>query len=106
MKKWPENFTDVANVTGNFSLAFFIHNGVTNILANAKHPKSNPSNLFFGYLNVLIIYGFVGIFGKHLLLILITSIIIIYIYILNIIIFIIIGAIGILNINIPEGLDV
>lgn len=64
MKLWPDNFADVASVTGNFSLAFFIHNGVTNILANAQHPKSNPTNLFFGYLNVAVIYGFVGIFGK------------------------------------------
>lgn len=61
---FPENFNDITSVTGNFSLAFFIHNGITTILANSEEPKKNTSNLGFGFLSVLTIYGLIGVFGK------------------------------------------
>lgn len=64
MKMWPEDFKDVTSVTGNFSLAFFLHNGITTILANSEHLEKKVSNTFWGYFNVLAIYGFVGIFGS------------------------------------------
>lgn len=61
---FPENFSEVILVMGNFGLAFFLHNGITTILANAENKNKNNSNLMFGYINVLTIYGLVGILGS------------------------------------------
>lgn len=49
---------------GNFGLAFFIHSGINTILANAKDQSKNIKNVSFGYLNVLVIYGLIGVFGS------------------------------------------
>ncbi|KRW98792.1 hypothetical protein PPERSA_10563 [Pseudocohnilembus persalinus] len=60
---FPNDFSQVILVMGNFSLAFLSHNAITTMLANAKDQSKNTRNVSLGYLNVLSIYGLIGIFG-------------------------------------------
>ncbi|KRW98791.1 hypothetical protein PPERSA_10562 [Pseudocohnilembus persalinus] len=64
VKLFPTDISSIVLVMGNFGLAFFIHSGINTILANSKDQSKNIRNVSFGYLNVLIIYGLIGVFGS------------------------------------------
>ena len=61
MELFTTNFSAVA---GTFSLAFFVHNVVCQMMNNNAVQEMNQRDLFLGYLNVYVIYGIVGLFGS------------------------------------------
>lgn len=66
-EKWETQMkyftTDFGDIAGTFSLAFFLHNCVCQITASNQNPDKNERDLKYGYINVYIAYGIVGMFG-------------------------------------------
>ena len=55
--------SDIANLAGIFSLAFFVHNNLITIVKTNQNPEKNGRDVVLGFVLTGCVYLFIGLFG-------------------------------------------